>query len=234
MSSLFIALSILGVGLDIVWVFLLFRGPFRRYPLLLVYGLAMLATTSLEFAVVRWWPNNSALFREVYWSDEIILYLLLFPTLVSLVYRTLEESPLRASMGRVMMVIFVAIVALPFLVFHLPIETLHKWTPAWGAWFNGASQILDFGGAVMTLVLWTALLVAKRRDPQLLTLSLGLGITLTGQALAQGLRHFIHTNRWTPDMLHDLANIAGMFILCLALWPKSKTLKPSARAVANP
>lgn len=232
MSSLFIVLSVFGVCLEIVLVFLLLRGPFRRYPLLLLFALAMLATTCLEFAVVRWWPNDAALFRKVYWSDDLVWFFLLFVAVVSLIYRALEESPLRASMTKVLAVVFIGVLTLPFVVLHPPF--VRQWTPAWGAWFAGTSQILDFGGAIMNLVLWTALLVSRRRDSQLLTLSAGLGVILTGQAVALGLRYFISTNRWTPDLLHDLSDIAGMVILCMALWPKSKTAKPSPRAVTIP
>ena len=228
MSYLFNTLALAGVVLQACLVVFLFLGPFRRYVVLLLYALTMLATTIVEGAVSYLRPKDTALFREIYWSDEVLWFFMLFLTVISLTYLALEGNPLRAKAGRILAGIFIGVLILPFVLFRPPFFTnLHQWTPAWGAWFNSTSQILDFGGAVMNLILWSALLTTRRRDPQLLTLSAGLGVILAGQAIAFGLRHFIQNERWVPDLLHNVSDVAGTWILCLAVRPTAKARQPA-------
>jgi len=230
-SYLFNILGYAGVVLQACLVVFLFLGPYRRYIVLLVYALTMLATTVLEFAV----RNNAALYRKIYWSDEVIWFFMLFLTVISLTYLALEGSPLRAKAARILAVIFVGVLVLPFVLFKPPFfANPHQWTGAWGAWFNSASQILNFGGAIMNLALWSALLTSRRRDPQLLALSAGLGVILAGQAIAFGIRHFTHEDaRWIPDLLHDFSDVAGTMILCFALWPAKNARQPVSNAITS-
>jgi hypothetical protein len=233
-SYLFDALDVSGVVLQACLVIFLLLGPFRRYIVLLAYALTMLATTVVEVSVSHLKPNDTALFRKIYWSDEVIWFFMLFLTVISLTYLALEGNPLRAKAGRILAVIFIGVLILPFVLFKPPFFTNpHQWTPAWGSWFNSTAQILDFGGAIMNLALWSALLTSKRRDPQLLTVSAGLGVILAGQAIAFGLRHFIHDERWIPDLLHDSSHVAGMLILCFALRPAQKPREQTQGAVTS-
>ncbi len=235
MSFLFLGLYILGVVLEVILVVLLLRGPFRRYPFLFIYAIAMLATTALEFFILRFRAGDTALFRKVYWTDEVLWFLLLFVTVISLTYLALEDSPLRNPAGKALALVFIGVLALPFLVLHPPfITSPHQWTSAWGAFFNSTSQILNFGGAIMNLVLWTALLTSKKRDGELLTLSAGLGVILSVQAVAFGIRHFMPNQREVPDFLHDFSHVVGMYILCSALWPKPRKSDAPSTPVTNP
>lgn len=230
MSYLFNTLGFVGVVLQACLVLFLLLGPYRRYIVLFIYALTMLATTVVEFCV----QNDTALYRKIYWSDEVIWFFMLFLTVISLTYLALEGNPLRAKAGRILAGIFIGVLVLPFILFRPPFFTNpHQWTPAWGVWFNSTSQILDFGGAIMNLILWSALLTSKRRDPQLLTLSAGLGVILAGQAIAFGLRHFIQNERWIPDLLHNVSDVAGMFILCLAVRPAAKARHPASDAITS-
>jgi hypothetical protein len=228
-SYVFDTLGVLGVILELCLVIFLLFGPYRKYFVLLIYSLTMLATTVVEGTVKRLRPSDTALFRKIYWSDEVIWFLLLFLTVISLTYIALEGSPLRAKAGRVLGGIFIGVLILPFVLLHPPFFTnAHQWT---AAWFNGTSQILDFGGAIMNLALWSALLASRKRDPQLLMVSAGLGVILTGQAIAFGLRHFIHDQRWIPDLLHNLSDLSGMLILCYAVRPGLKPRLPASEAL---
>ena len=80
MSYLFDALDISGVVLQACLVVFLLLGPFRRYIVLLAYALTMLATTVVEVSVSHLKPNDTALFRKIYWSDEVIWFFMLFLT----------------------------------------------------------------------------------------------------------------------------------------------------------
>src|SRR5579872_2843359 len=139
----------------VVVVFLL-RGPFRRYSLLLLYCVLQLAATITEEYLYRVFGDPSPLFRRLYWTDEVTLDLLLFLMVITLIYRALESSPLRAGMGRLLGAVVVIVLTVPFVLFHARRFS----TP----WFDGTSQLLNFGAAIMNLGLWTALIGTKKRD----------------------------------------------------------------------
>ena len=120
-------------------------------------------------------------------------------------------------------------VFLPFLLFH------PKFTP-WpnGVWFNSTSQMLNFGGAIMNLALWTALIASKRRDPQLLTVSAGLGIVVTGAAISFGLVHLTPLRiHWLPNVFLMLTHIAGLMIWYWAFRPATNPRQVPSDAVTS-
>ena len=227
MSYVFNALEVIDVTLQFVLIFLLIRGPFRKYLVFSIYAIAILATTIVEVGVTLQAHPNAALFRKIYWSDEVLTDLLLFLTVISLIYLALESSPLRGKTGRLLAGIVVIVLILPFILFHAPFLTdPRQWTPAWGKWFNSTSQILNFGAAIMNLGLWTALLSSKRRDGQLIMVSIGLGVAVAGQAIGFGVRHFIPDSsalRQIPDLFMSLTHAFSVFLWCRAFWRSAPT-----------
>jgi hypothetical protein len=201
-----------AVLLLILAVFLL-RGAFRQYPLLLAYcciELAKVVGIGLAFYAGGF---ASALYRYVYWTGDLLHDLMLFLLVITLTYKTLEGSPLRPATGRMLKIIVVAAVVLPFVVFH-PYFT--------SRWFRHASQLLSLGAAFMNLLLWTAILGKKGRDPQLLMVSAGVGIAVTGLAIYYGLLQFMISYaavRWLPDLFNGLTHLAGLAIWCWAFRP---------------
>ena len=82
----------------------------------------------------------------------------------------------------------------------------------------------------MNLALWTALIASKKRDPQLLTVSAGLGVLVTGAAISFGLRHFIPAGgfRWIPDLFLMLTHLGGVLIWVAAFRRRqTKNTKPT-------
>jgi hypothetical protein len=107
----------------------------------------------------------------------------------------------------------VAAVVLPFVLYH-PYFT--------GKWFRHTSQLLSLGAAFMNLLLWTAIVGRKgQRDHQLLMVSAGVGVAVTGLAVGYGLLQFMSSDavRWLPDLFKALTQVAGNVIWCWAFWP---------------
>jgi hypothetical protein len=97
-------------------------------------------------------------------------------------------------------------------------------------WFNHASQIFNFAAAIMNLVLWTALLTNRKRDPQLVMLSVGLGILTAAASIAWGLRQFLtQNNRWPLDIFVAVAEIAALLI-----WSRAFRRKPHGEKSVPP
>jgi hypothetical protein len=221
-------LEVVDVALQLVLIFLLLRGPGRRYLALLVYSIAVLLSTALEFVVLHLAHPDRALYRKVYWSDEVVVDLLLFLVVISLTNLALEGNPLRAKTSRILAGVVAAVLILPFLLFNPPLFTSPThWNAAWGRWFNSTSQMLNFGAAIMNLGLWSALLTSRKRDPQLLKVSIGVGVVVAGQAIGFGIRRFIpdqSTLREFPDLFMSLTHVLSLFIWCSAF----RSLRPAA------
>lgn len=211
------------VGLQALLCVLLLRGPFKKYLILLFYSLVQLVTSAVEFTLFATGSRpNTLLYRRIYWSDEILLDLLLFLLVIVLTYRATEGSPIRPAVGKLLTGVVVIALALPFLVVRGPLFSMH--------WFNVTSQLLNFGAAIMNLGLWTALIGSKKRDPRLLVVSAGLGVMVTGAAIAWGLRQFVSEGaiaQVITDKFGLVTQILAVAIWCWAFRPAAKEVPPA-------
>jgi len=229
LSQVSLVLEVVTIAIQAVVIVFLLRGPFRRYPLLLLYCILQLAATIGEEYVYRVFGGSSAISRKLYWADEVTLDLLLFLMVITLTYRALEASPLRAAMGRLLGAVVVIALVVPFVLFSARRFT----TP----WFDGTSQLLNFGAAIMNLGLWTALIGTKRRDPLLLTVSAGLGVAVTGAAIAFGLRRFtpiLSTPQQLANLFKTITYLASVAIWCWAFRPAARRSPTPPAAVSVP
>ena len=205
--------------LELAVVFYLLKGPYLRYPLLLAYCVTELVTGTAEFLIESY--GSHQLFINLYYIDEVGVDLLLFLMVMTFTYRAMEGNPMRVMAGRVLGGITLLVLGLPFLLFQ---EKIHDFP----AFMNGAGEVLNFGAAIMNLVLWTALLGARRRNAQLLTVSAGLGLQVTAQALGFGIRHLLpQRHRWMPDLLMMMVHLVSVYIW----W---RAFRSSARQAAAP
>lgn len=230
MSVLFTAIGYTSVFLQaLLLVSLLLRSNFRRYPLLLAYSIVVLATTIAELVVLNILGIRSIGYRKLYMTDEAIVDLLLFLMVIVMTYQALGENPLRAQIGRLLAIVVTGAMVLPFILFRGPLFGL--------PWFFETSQMLNFGGAIMNLALWTALLGNKKRDPSMLAVSCGLGVAVTGAAISYGLLHFEWatggTARGIVNLIKSVAYLASQLIWCWTFWPLSKRDRMSPHAVAT-
>lgn len=202
---------------------LLLRGPFRKFWPVLGYVLWELlsnaALTSFGIFNSGAITNTNAaagrLYARLYWANDVIVDLLRFLLVIMLTYKATAGGARRVSSGRILGGIAVAALVLPFLLF--PIGTNG---PKGTAWLTSTSELLNFGAAIMNLVLWGALLADRKRDPQVAVVSVGLGVVVTGAAISYGLRRFVPIEaRFIPDIFLMLTELAGWTIWCRAFWP---------------
>ena len=206
---------------------LLLRSNFRKYPLLLVYSLIFFAATLAELIVYHTEGVKSVHYRYLYMTDEAVIDLMLFLMVIAMTYQAMGDNPMRAKVGRLLAIVFVGTIILPFVLFRGPIFR--------SRWFNETSQMLNFGAAIMNLALWTALLANRKRDALVLSVSAGLGVAVTGAAITYGLLHF----RWAyrgpgmelVNLIKSLANMVSLVIWCWAFWPFGK--RPPVRPAAS-
>ena len=227
-----------AVALLLLVVFLVI-GPTRRFWVVLLYvSWELLATAGLTLADLRYngtqqidravQTSASQLYARLYWTNDVIVDLLRFVLVTVLIYMVVGST--KPKLGRLLSGLVLAMIVLPFILFHPTFQPYPR-----AVWFNSTSQLLNFGAAIMNVILWGALLQSKKRDPQILALSLGLGIMLTSFAIAYGFRHFFPQGGFTAaiNLFLNLAQLGASLIWCRAFWPVPRPKIPD-NAVLTP
>jgi len=222
-----------------VLLLLLLRGPFRKYIAFAIYVLGGFAADVIGGIAYYRFGWRTAAYRRLYWTDHVTLDLLLFLVVIAFTYAALQDNPLRPKAAKVLGVIVALTLALPFAMLHSYYRVRYGFFTS--QWFNHASQIWNFGAAIMNLVLWTALLSNRRRDPQLVALSIGVGIATASAAIAWGARQWLpQADRWPVDSFMTVTHLASLLLWCWVFRTKaagrassttpSGSTKPSSNA----
>jgi len=230
-----------GLALLLILILLL-RGPFRKFWIVLFYAASQLIaqltltifgvlynapvqadTSAAHVAAMKW-------YARAYWGSDIIMDLFRFILVIVLTYRATTPGATKAPIGRILGGVITVTMVLPFLLFPMGPNPWPR-----GDWFNSTSQLLNFGGAIMNLGLWAALIANRQRDRQLVAVSMGLGVEVTGTALSYGLRHFISPEyRALPDLFLMLIQLAAWTVWCVAFWPaRARGLATTKKAMQS-
>ncbi|HLH38353.1 MAG TPA: hypothetical protein VKX39_04330 [Bryobacteraceae bacterium] len=232
-------------SLALVLVFLI-AGRFYKYWAVLAYVAWELVAT-LAFTIADVIFNGSSpeqqdksaqlLYARLYWTNDVLVDLFRFVLVILLIYMVSEGSK-RVS-GTWLAVIVAAALVLPFMLFDRDVRvvemgSMHFRFPA-TLWFQSTSELLNFGAAIMNLILWIKLLASRQRDPQILLVSLGLGIVVTGTAMAYGVRHLLGAREFKAVgyVIMNLSQLLGWLIWCRAFRPAAKTRAPVKSAVSS-
>lgn len=237
-----------AIALLLTLVFLIF-GSFRKYWMIAAYvAWELFATAALTIADVMLHGSSiaagatstaaSRLYARLYWTNDVFEDLFRFVLVTVLIYRA-STGPKRVS-PKLLAGLVVAATILPFVLFDprfrpLEIGAFHFPFPS-SAWFNSASEMLNFGAALMNLMLWATLIASKRRDAQLLTVSAGLGVVVTGTAIAYGVRHLAGQSQFgaVAVIFLNLIQLAGWAIWCWAFRPAPKARTQVGSTVPTP
>ena len=234
---------VLSIGSAIalaVAMVLLLLGPLRRkYWIILAYAAwELFATVVLTIADVLFHgsarmagPAQTAankLYARLYWTNDVLVDLFRFVLVMVLIYKASGNT--RRVSGRVLSALVVAMIALPFVLFHPTFTPFPR-----AAWFNSTSELLNFGAAIMNLMLWATLIASRSRDPQLLMVSAGLGIVVTGTAISYGIHFLTGEGEFgaVGSLFMNLTQLGGWLVWCWAFRPAPRrTAMPQASLAA--
>ncbi len=202
-----------GVPLQLLVIGTMLHGGYRRFPVVFIYVLAQFLTTCLEtpLALSYYHTNDrhtGSRFARVYFTDEIVLQFLVFALVMTLIWQATSAArtkrALRASLiGGV--ILFAGISMLVHFDANVPM----------GRWMTFWSRDLNFGAAILDMLLWAMLIAKRQKDSRLLMLSGGLGIMFTGEAIGESVRNLqSHASALSlpGSILVVLANLAFMYI----------------------
>jgi hypothetical protein len=220
---------LIGLPLELLIIGALLRGPYRRFPFLLLYSVALFLTTVIEISV------NQAYFSGIrfahspstyYWIDEAVRQALIFAVVISLAYLATSNLQSRRLIRTVIVAGAVVLASASFLI-HF-----ESHTPGgmWGTMTLWVRDI-DFAAAFLDLGLWTLLLASRHKDAQLLMLSGGLGIQFAGEAIGQSLRYLFQWPLSPGDLVGMITNLAGLWLWWQALSRPVPLMAPATVAL---
>ena len=235
--------DVLGIGNALVLLLilaLLLRDSFRKFWVVLAYVawelFATAALTTIDVVYVGHAVGTAAYtevtksYNRLYWTNDVIVDLLRFLLVIVLTHRATSQGAKRSSAGRILGIVVVVVIVLPFLVFPLRFS---PWPNA--EWFNSTSELLNFGAAIMNLILWGALIANRQRDRQFVAVSIGLGVVVTGAAVSYGLRHLFPPQAvFIPNLFLMLTQLGGWIVWCRAFWPAPRRVAASDSALPSP
>jgi hypothetical protein len=194
----------LGLPLELLIIGALLRGSYRRFPVLLLYSVALFLTTVVEISV------SQEYYSTYYWIDEALRQASFFAVVISLTYLATTNLRSRGLVRTALIVGAVTLAGASFLVHYDPHAVAGRWMTQW-------VRDIDFAAAFLNLGLWTILLASRYKDTQLLMLSGALGIQFAGEAIAQSLRHLFQWSLSPGDLVSVATSLAALWIMWQAL-----------------
>jgi hypothetical protein len=228
------AIQILALAVDlplqVLIVAALIRGTWRRFPLVLALSVVELisalvqAPGALQSALGR--HAQGMTYETVYWFGETINRLLVYAVVISLLYQASERLRSARPVRFVLILGACLLAGGTFLAHYDPSQPRGLWlTP----WFRD----LNFTCAIMDIMLWTVLLVARGRDRQLLLLSGGLGVEFAGDSIGESLRQMSIPSRSVPLAWTGSAVIVAATAFRLYAWWRALRRQPVKNTPAN-
>ncbi len=215
-------LWIVGLGLQFLVLSALLAGPIREYTAVFVYSAVLFLTNVIEIIASWEQRGNAELWQNVFWGCDFARLLGLYGVVISLVSHAVEDPSKRASVRRLLVTLSIILWLGSFYV--------HSGKSLGFVMIN-VSRNLSFCLALVNLALWFTLIAGSRRDSTLLMVTGGLGIQMTGEAIAQSLRQMSALTFFIGDSAAILSHF-----LCLYIWWQafSKEMKGPPQTAAMP
>jgi len=205
---------LVGLPLELLVIAaMLHGGAYREFPAAFAYAVAEFLTTVVEIPLaLAWYRTNDAQlgmrYAYWYWRDERIMQFLVLAVVISLLWMATNPARSRRIL-RLMIVVGIGLLAGISLLAHYDSRIPE------GRWMTFWSRDLNFGAAVLDMLLWAMLIAKRQKDSRLLMLSAGLGIMFAGEAIGQSVRNLAthHSAITLPgSILVMLTSLAFLYI----------------------
>jgi hypothetical protein len=213
-----------GIPLQVLTITALLRGWYRRFPFVFAYVVACLLAAFIEV------PLNVARYLKMdvaprgpayyYWINEVLTQVLIFAVVVSLIsYATAALQSRR--------VLRTCLIGGPLLLAAISFGVHYKTEVVTGAWMAPWLRDLNFGAAILDLLLWGMLIAAKQKDYKVLMLSGALGIQFTGEAIGSALRTLSAPTKSKALSLTGAIIVVLADLVCLYIWWQTFRARPA-------
>jgi hypothetical protein len=201
-----------GLPLEVLVICAMLRArAWRDVPVVFAYSAATLLASVIELGMNgarQFGAVDSRTFAYVYWIDEGVLQVLVFLSVISLIYGATAALQNRTLIRR-------ALIASPVLFGAASIALHYDPRAVTGEWMTLVSRDISLCTAILDLALWTILLTFRSTDTRSLLLSGGLGIQFTGEAISHSFRSIaqlpLHLERAASTIV-PLTNLIGLYV----------------------
>jgi hypothetical protein len=207
-----------GLWLNVLVIAALVRGQYREYPFAFIYAVALLLATATEIAAYT--LPHSRIQSIYYWTDEVILDILVFCVVIAFIDRAAQDAP-RRPVKRHWLIAGAAIISVASYFAHSGQNFNRQMTLV--------SRDLNLCAVGLDVILWSVLIAARRPNRRLLLLSGGLGVQLTGAIIGESLRNVSRRMSLAGGLLEVGTGLLGLYIWWRALRP---SLAPQASLAA--
>ncbi|HUO28516.1 MAG TPA: hypothetical protein VMU80_04820 [Bryobacteraceae bacterium] len=195
----------IGLGLNLLVISALSRGSYRKYPFVLLYSVALLLSTVVEIAIHS---APKPVQDDYYWGNEIILDVLVFCLVIAFIDEASHYSRQRPIPRLWLIALSILFFGGSFVIHH---------GPHLNRQMTLVSRDLNICAVILDLVLWSLLMTARRPNRQLLLLSGGLGLQLTGAIMGESLRHLSRHLFLSGTLLEVTTGFLGLYVWWWAL-----------------
>jgi len=196
----------IGLWLNLLVLSALVRGSLRQYPFVFAYSLALLVSTVVEMGL----QTSPKTLHEAYWIDEVILDVLVFCLVIAFIDQAARDSKQKTIERHWFVLGAAAILAISFAVRRSSNLDMQM---------TLISRDLNICAVILDLILWSLLVAARQPNRQLLLLSGGLGLQLTGAIMGASLRHLSRSLVPAGILLEVTTGFLGLYIWWRALRP---------------
>jgi len=221
MAPVWYILGVFGIVLQLVVIYLMTKGFYRKYPWVFGYLLVLFFTSVADFAGWSILDPSDQSDLPAYLLNDTIRHFSAFLAVVSLFLAATAEHPRRRSLRWRVISISLLFVA-GSLLWNSPSIS----DPA--TYYTYVFRDVSFITALLNVVLWFSLVRNRTTDRVLYLVSGGLGLNMAGVAIAESL----YTLSNSTVLLVNLLGV-GSHLLCLLIWIKAFRLSPDARKLPS-
>lgn len=173
------------------------RSGIRNYPLIFIYmTVAVLIAvaempSTLSVHVANYTQAQMELHQKLYAIALGVTHLLIFAAVGSFLLRATEGSEIRRVIRTGVAFGGLAFIAASFLMHYDGTKSIGLWMPPW-------TRDINFGAAIVDLILWGLLLSARKKNHTLLLLVGGMGISFAGDAICDAVKSIAIHYRSAP------------------------------------
>jgi hypothetical protein len=197
----------IGLWLNLQVISALVRGSYRQYPFVFAYSVALFLSTTIEIGI-KAAPKQVR--YNYYWTDEIILDILVFCLVIALIGQAAQHSR-QKPIERKWLVVAAAFIFTVSVAIRSGLPLNLRMTLI--------SRDLNICAVILDLILWSLLVTARRPNRTLMLLSGGLGLQLTGAIMGEQLRQLAHSLLLMGSLLEVTTGLLALFIWWRALRP---------------
>ena len=199
------------VQLMVMWAML--RGTWSRYPLVFGYVLVSFFGTVTQASFQYYFGRQSVAYARAYWLADLAGAFLVLLVIIHLIRRAMTTHPWRdhvywgltlgMALTGVASVLFVGDYSRGFRLGRLLTEL---------------SRNYYFSAVLLNAILWITLMRVQHPDRQVYLFSSGLGLKLTGAAIAHAVRLTTSSGYWfAANQILFYSHLASLYVLYLAV-----------------